>query len=85
MVPGARAADVARLVLGKGLPLAAIGLVLGAGVALGLEPALRRFLYGVGTLDAWSYAGAIGTLRAASWLPARRASRVDPAEVMRAE
>jgi ABC-type lipoprotein release transport system permease subunit len=50
---------------------------------------LRRFLSGVGTLDGWSYAGATGMLltvaAAASWLPARRASRVDPAEVMRAE
>ncbi len=89
MALGARAADVARLVLGKGLLLAVTGLVLGAGVALGLGPALRRFLYGVGTLDAWSYVAAVGTLlavaAAASWLPARRASRVDPAEVMRAE
>jgi len=47
------------------------------------------FNTGVGTLDGWSYAGATGMLltvaAAASWLPARRASRVDPAEVMRAE
>jgi len=89
MALGARAADVARLVLGRGLLLAAAGLVLGAGVALSLAPALRRFLYGVGTLDAWSYAGAVAMLlavaAAASWLPARRAARVDPAEVMRAE
>jgi len=58
-------------------------------VALSLAPALRRFLYGVGTLDVWSYAGAVAMLlavaAAASWLPARRAARVDPAEVMRAE
>jgi predicted permease len=89
MALGARAGDVARLVLGRGLFLAGLGLVLGGAVALGLGPALRRFLYGVGTLDGWSYAGAIATLMAvaaaASWLPARRASRVDPAEVMRSE
>ena len=89
MALGARAADMARLVLGRGLLLAGTGLVLGAAVALGLGPVLRRFLYGVGALDAWSYAGAVGALlavaAAASWLPARRASRVDPAEVMRAE
>jgi len=89
MALGARARDVARLVLGRGLFLAGLGLAIGGAVALGLGPALRRFLYGVGTLDGWSYAGTIATLvavaAAASWLPARRASRVDPAEVMRAE
>jgi len=89
MALGARARDVARLVLGRGLLLAGIGLVLGGAVAAGVGPALRRFLYGIGTLDGWSYAGSLGTLlavaAAASWLPALRASRVDPAEVMRAE
>jgi predicted permease len=89
MALGARARDVARLVLGRGLLLAGLGLALGGTVALGLGSALRRFLYGVGTLDGWSYACAVATLlavaAAASWLPARRASRVDPAEVMRAE
>jgi predicted permease len=89
MALGARALDVVRLVLGRGLLLAVSGLALGGAVALGVGPAIRRFLYGVGTLDVWSYVGAVATLLAvaatASWLPARRASRVDPAEVMRAE
>jgi predicted permease len=89
MALGARAVDVARLVVGRGLLLAGIGLAVGAAVAVVLGPALRRFLYGVGTLDAWSYVASVGMLlavaAAASWLPARRASRVDPAEVMRAE
>jgi len=89
MALGARARDLARLVLGRGLLLAGLGLALGAAVAVVLGPALRRFLYGVGTLDGWTYAGAVVALSAvavlASWLPARRASRVDPAEVMRAE
>jgi ABC-type lipoprotein release transport system permease subunit len=66
-----------------------VGLVLGAGITLLVGPVLRRFLSGVGALDGWSYAGATGMLlavaTAASWLPALRASRVDPAEVMRAE
>ena len=66
-----------------------LGLTLGAAVTLAVGPALRSFLSGVGVLDGWSYAGAIGMLlavaAAASWLPALRASRVDPAEVMRAE
>jgi ABC-type antimicrobial peptide transport system permease subunit len=89
MALGARGRDVAGQVLARGLRLVGLGLVLGAGVTLGVGPVLRRFLSGVGTLDGWSYAGATGMLltvaAAASWLPARRASRVDPAEVMRAE
>ena len=89
MALGARAGDVARQVLARGLRLALLGLVLGATVALSVGPVLRGFLSGVGTLDGWSYAVAIATLlvvaAAASWLPARRASRLDPAEVMRSE
>ena len=89
MALGARARDVASHVLARGLRLVLQGLALGAGVTLSLAPVLRRFLSGVATLDGWSYAGATGMLlavaAAASWLPARRASRVDPAEVMRAE
>jgi len=80
---------VASHVLARGLRLVLQGLALGAGVMLALAPVLRRFLSGVATFDGWSYAGATGMLLAvavaASWLPARRASRVDPAEVMRAE
>ncbi len=89
MALGARGRDVARQVLARGLRLVGVGLVLGAGVTLGVGPVLRRFLSGVGALDGWSYAGATGMLlavaTAASWLPALRASRVDPAEVMRVE
>jgi predicted permease len=89
MALGARGRDVAGQVLARGLRLVGLGLVLGAGVTLGVGPVLRRFLSGVATLDGWSYAGATGMLltvaAAASWLPALRASRVDPAEVMRAE
>jgi ABC-type antimicrobial peptide transport system permease subunit len=89
MALGARGRDVAGQVLARGLRLVGLGLVLGAGVTLGVGPVLRGFLSGVGTLDGWSYVGTTGMLLAvaavASWLPALRASRVDPAEVMRAE
>jgi len=89
MALGARASDVARQVLARGLRLVGFGLVLGAAVALAVGPVLRGFLSGVGAFDSWSYVAATGMLlavaAAASWLPARRASQVDPAEVMRAE
>jgi len=89
MALGARASDVARQVLARGLRLVGVGLVLGAAVTLAVGPVLRGFLSGVGAFDSWSYVAATGMLlavaAAASWLPARRASQVDPAEVMRAE
>ena len=89
MALGARASDVARQVLARGLRLVGVGLVLGAAVTLAVGPVLRGFLSGVGAFDSWSYAGSMGMMlavaAAASWLPARRASRVDPAEIMRAE
>ena len=52
-------------------------------------PFLRAFLYGVTTSDPLTLVGVTialaGTASLASWLPARRAARVDPAEALRAE
>lgn len=86
---GARDADVARLVLGEGIRLAAVGVVLGLAGALAATRALRGLLYGVNPTDPLTFV-AIALLLAgvallASYIPARRALRVDPTEALRAE
>lgn len=86
---GARPADVARLVVGEGLRLLGLGVVLGLAVAVAATRALGSMLYGVSPADPLTFA-AIALLLAgvaplASYLPARRALRVDPTEALRAE
>jgi hypothetical protein len=86
---GAQARDVRRLFLRHGAVLTSIGIVLGIGAALGLTQVLGALLFDVAPTDPLTYA-AVAVLLAsvamlASWLPARRASRVDPSIAMRAE
>jgi predicted permease len=86
---GARPRQIGRLVLGESLRLAAIGVPIGlAGLAAAAHGA-RSMLLGVTPLDPLSYglsAVAVVTLAlAAAWLPARRATRVDPMEALRSE
>jgi predicted permease len=89
MAFGARAADVRRLVLRQGGVLAGVGLLLGLLAALGLTRLLRSQLYGVTASDPLAYAAGIlllaGVTLLASYVPARRATRVDPAIALRAE
>jgi putative ABC transport system permease protein len=86
---GASRGDVLRLVLGQGISLIAIGLVAGLAGAFAASRALNSLLYGVGTLDAAALFGALATLAAvafiACYLPARRASQVNPIEALRTE
>lgn len=88
-VLGARRSDVLRQVLGQGLTFTLIGLALGLAGAAAAGTLLRSLLYGVGTLDPVTYATVVGVLAAvsllATWLPARRASRLDPREALRWE
>jgi putative ABC transport system permease protein len=86
---GASRGDVLRLVLGHGISLIAIGLLVGLAGAFAASRALNSLLYGVGTLDAAALIGALVTLAAvaliACYLPARRASMVNPIEALRTE
>ena len=86
---GASRADVLRLVLGKGVSLIGVGLGAGLIGAFAASRALHSLLYGVGALDAAALVGAIVTLAVvafiACYLPARRASLVNPIEALRTE
>jgi putative ABC transport system permease protein len=87
MALGATAGQVRRLVLRDGALLVLAGLALGAPLALVATRALRGLLYGVQPLDAAAVAAAVVGLGAAgllaAYVPARRASRVDPAGALR--
>ncbi|HEY7816698.1 MAG TPA: FtsX-like permease family protein, partial [Vicinamibacteria bacterium] len=87
MALGARANDVRRLVVGQGMRLAAVGLSLGIAAALALGPLLRSLLFGVRASDPGTLLFVGGFLAAiallASYLPARRASRIEPLTALR--
>ncbi|HET9274958.1 MAG TPA: FtsX-like permease family protein, partial [Gemmatimonadales bacterium] len=87
MALGAERHHVRSLVLRQGVRLAAVGLGLGALGALALSQLLRTLLFGVGRADPVTFAGVAvilgGVALLASWLPARRAYRTDPALVLK--
>jgi putative ABC transport system permease protein len=89
MALGALRSDVVRLVLRHGLALTGLGLALGLAGAVALTRVLGSLLYGVGALDPLTLGAVVLTLTAvatlASWIPAHRASRLDPLVAMRAE
>ena len=89
MALGADPAGVVRLVIGQGMGAAGVGVAAGALLSLALAPLLRSLLYGVGVVDPLSLAASAGALCVAAllacWLPARRASRVDPVIALKAE
>jgi predicted permease len=89
MALGARPADIMRLILGRGGKLAALGIAIGLTAALGLTRLMASMLYGVGASDPLTFGGValLLTLVAltACYVPARRASKVDPTEALRCE
>jgi putative ABC transport system permease protein len=89
MALGAGRGDVQWLVVRHGLALAAAGIAIGTAVAVVATRAVRGLLYGVPAADPVTFAAAVAilglTVLAASWIPAQRASRADPAIALRAE
>jgi putative ABC transport system permease protein len=86
---GAQRANVLRLILGHGAVLAAAGIGIGLAGALGVTRFLRAMLFGVSPFDPVSFAAVTLVLTSiaflASYVPARRAARVDPIEALREE
>ena len=89
MAIGAQHSDVMRLILNQGLLIAGAGLVVGLGAAYLAARYFQNFLFGIGAGDALTY-GAITLILAsvtllACFLPARRATKVDPLVALRTE
>jgi putative ABC transport system permease protein len=84
---GARAADIVRLVVRQGIQLVVIGVIVGGVAAVFTTRILAQLLYGTKPTDPVTFAGMVLTLAVvavvASYLPARRASRAEPMDVLR--
>jgi predicted permease len=89
MALGAQPRDVLRLVLARALRIVVAGLIVGLSGAVGVTRVLQRFLFGVTPTDPIAFTivtlllMAVGLM--AAWLPARRATRIDPCAALRAE
>src|SRR5690606_13048768 len=86
---GAQPAQVERMIVGGSLRFVLAGVVLGVALAVAAGRVLESMLFGVAPTQPAAYATAIavlvGVALAASWLPARRASHVEPVVALRAE
>ena len=86
---GAQRGEVQRMFLRQGLLMTAIGVVIGLGGAVALSRSMKSLLFEVSPLDPWTYAGVCVVLlfaaSLASYVPSRRATRIDPIDSLRSE
>jgi len=86
---GAGRRDVLKLILSQGLKLVLLGVVIGLGAAFALSRWMETLLFGVRPTDPLTFAGIAAVLLLVSlvacWIPARRATRVDPLVSLRSE
>jgi putative ABC transport system permease protein len=86
---GARPRDVVRLVVGRGMLLTSIGAVAGVALSLALTRLMTGMLFGVGAKDPLTFGSVLlllaGVALLACWIPARRATKVDPMVALRGE
>ncbi|HKQ93363.1 MAG TPA: ABC transporter permease [Blastocatellia bacterium] len=86
---GAQTGDVMRLVIGQGIKLALVGALIGIAGALAVTRLMRSLLFGVSAIDPLTFVVVAVSLilvaLAACWLPARRATKVDPLTALRDE
>ena len=89
MALGASSAAVQRLVIVHGMAPAVIGTIAGAWIALILAQSLGSLVFEISPRDPWTFAGVavllLGTALVATWLPALRATRIDPTTALRAD
>jgi predicted permease len=89
MALGARAEQVRGMIVGQGMALAVAGVVVGLAAAFALARLITSFLFGVTTRDLLAFGGVPILLTVialiAVWLPARRASKIDPIIALRVE
>lgn len=89
MALGARSSDITRMILLEGGVVGSIGVVVGVAIALVATRLIQSMLFGVTAADPATFgsvaAGLLLLALVASYLPARRAARVDPMEAIRAE
>jgi putative ABC transport system permease protein len=89
MALGAAAGDVLKLVIGQGLWTTAVGVVIGVAGSLALTRTMQSLLFGVSATDPLTLVEVVILLAAvsclASWIPARRATKVDPLVALRYE